>query len=118
MTNYIRWNGLSEDGSDGDKKWINADFTWSDVQLIAEVAEAIEEEAGSSPSRRKENLEKFLKDKDKKNRLIQLVCRIKGVKVYDETKEIKEDINVSVEDVDMLIKEVIGKIKVETKDVL
>ena len=25
MTNFIKWNGLSEDGEDGNKKWKNAD---------------------------------------------------------------------------------------------
>ena len=36
----------------------------------------------------------------------------------DETKEAIEDVNIKIEDVDMIIKEVLGKIKVETKDVL
>ena len=64
-------------------------------------------------------LEEFLaKEPVKKKRLIHLICRIRGEKVYDETKEAIEDIEIKVEDVDMVINEVLGKIKVETKDVL
>ena len=42
MSNYIKWNGISEDGSDGDKKWKNANLTWGDYQLVVEIAEVIE----------------------------------------------------------------------------
>ena len=41
MTNYIKWNGISEDGSDADKKWSEADLAWGDYQLVVEVAEVI-----------------------------------------------------------------------------
>ena len=114
MTNFIKWNGLSEDGSDGKKKWKNADFTWGDFQLAEELAGL----GGSTPKKRREKLDKFLKDPEKKKKVIHLICRVKGEKVYDEKKELIEDIDVKVEDVDMVIEEILGKIKVETKDVL
>ena len=63
-------------------------------------------------------IEKLLqKEPEKKKRLIHLICRIKGEKVYDEKKEIGE-VEIKLEDVDMVINEILGKIKVETKDVL
>ena len=52
MSNYIKWNGLSEDGSDGDKKWKNANLTWGDYQLISEIADVLEGAGGSSPTKR------------------------------------------------------------------
>ena len=118
MSNYIKWNGISEDGSDGDKKWINANLTWGDYQLISEVAEGVEEiEAGggSLPSKRKK-LDKWLdQEPEKKKRLIKLICMVKGEK-FEETKEV-EEAEIDISDVEILIKEVFSKLMVETKDV-
>ena len=118
MSNYIKWDGISEDGSDGDKKWINANLTWGDYQLISEVADVVDEiEAGggSLPSKRKK-LDKWLdQEPEKKKRLIKLICMVKGEK-FEETKEV-EEAKVDISDVEILIKEVFSKLMVETKDV-
>ena len=53
-------------------------------------------------------------DKDKKKRLIRLICRVKGEEVYDETKEVG-DIQLRLDDVDMVINKVIGTMKVSTE---
>ena len=111
MSNYIKWNGISEDGSDGDKKWIIANLTWGDYQLISEVAEIIKDGSGG---RRK--LDTWLdQEPEKKKRLIKLICMVKGEK-FEETKEV-EDAKVDISDVEILIKEVFSKLMVETKDV-
>ena len=55
--------------------------------------------------------------KDKKKKLIRLICRVKGEKVYDEEKEVG-DTYIKLEDADLVINEVLGKIKVEKADVL
>ena len=92
--------------------WGDNPYTWGDVSLILEVIDGI-----GSVSRRA-RLDLYLdKYPQQKNRLIRLICRIKGEKVYDETKEVK-DIEVKLEDVDMVIQEVLGIIKVEDVDVL
>jgi len=116
----IRWNGNVEGGENiGDSipssesiVWGSNPFTWGDVAFIQEIVDGI----GTGSRRAREARLKQL-DKDKKKRLIHLICRVKGEKVYDETKEV-EDIKIKVEDVDMVINEILGKIKVETKDVL
>ena len=56
-------------------------------------------------------------DKDTKKRLIRLICRVKGEKVYDEKKEVG-DIQIKLEDADLVIKEVLGKMRVENTNVL
>jgi NACalpha-BTF3-like transcription factor len=43
---------------------------------------------------------------EKKKRLIQLICKIKGEK-FDETKEVK-NIQIKVEDVSLVMKEILG----------
>mgnify|MGYP001253585118 CR=1 FL=1 len=119
MTNFIKWNGTSEDGSDGNKKWKDANLTWGDYQLITEVVEEVVK-AGSSPTARKKRLDKFLaQEPEKEKKLIHLICRIDGVKVYDDKKEVQNDVQVTLEKVEMLAEQVLGKkIKVENPDVV
>ena len=116
----IQWDGDVVGGenqgdsipSNIDVVWGSNDFTWGDVAFIQEIVDGI----GTGSRRAREaRIQQF--DKEKKKRLIHLICRVKGEKVYDETKEI-EEVDIKVEDVDMVINEILGKIKVETKDVL
>ena len=116
----IQWDGDVVGGenqgdsipSNIDVVWGSNDFTWGDVAFIQEIVDGI----GTGSRRAREaRIQQF--DKEKKKRLIHLICRVKGEKVYDETKEI-EEVEIKVEDVDMVINEILGKIKVETKDVL
>ena len=122
MANWIRWNGDVQDGgtvnqsvpATTDIVWGNNSYTWDDVQFISDIADGI----GTGGRRaRQERLNQILdKEPEKKKRLIRLICRIEGIKVYDGKKEVKEDTNISVEKVEMLINEVIGKVRV--KDVI
>ena len=116
----IQWDGDVIGGenqgdsipSSVDIKWGSNSFTWGDAQFIQDIVDGI-----GTGSRRAREARLHQLDKEKKKRLIHLICRIKGEKVYDETKEI-EQVEIKVEDVDMVINEILGKIKVETKDVL
>jgi len=92
--------------------WGNNSFTWGDVNFIQEIVDGI----GTGSRRTRESKLQQL-DKNKKKKLIHLICRVKGEKVYDKTKEI-EEIEIKIEDVDMVINEILGKMKVETNDVL
>ena len=87
-------------------------YTWGDVNFIIEIADGI----GTGSRRARENrLNKF--DDEKKKKLIHLICRVKGKKVYDEKKEIG-DVQIKLEDAELVIERVLGKIKVEKVDVL
>ena len=84
-------------------------------ELINVLKEIID---GIGTINRRARLDWYLdKYPQQKKRLIRLICRIKGEKVYDETKEISE-IKVKLEDVDMVINEVLGTMKVENVDVI
>ena len=118
----VNWNGRVVHRDAGKKGqnipsfeqiiWADNPYTWGDVSLILEIVDGI------GTINRRARLDWYLdKYPDKKKRLIRLICRIKGEKVYDETKEVK-DVQVKLEDVDMVIKEVLGTIKVENVDVL
>jgi len=118
----IQWDGDLVKPSDGsaqsspdniDVVWGNNSFTWGDVNFIIEIADGI----GSGSRRAREaRLQQF--DNKKKKKLIHLICRVKGEKVYDDKKESLENIEIKIEDVEMVINEVLGKMKVETKDVV
>ena len=84
-------------------------YTWGDVSFVIEIADGL----GTGNRRAREARLQQL-DKDKKKRLIRLICRVKGEKVYDEEKEVG-DIQLRLDDVDMVINKVIGTMKVSTE---
>ena len=89
-------------------------YTWGDFAFVIEIADGL-----GSGRRRRERLNNLVKNEDIKKKLIHLICRVKGEKVYDKKKEVSgASMNIKLEDVDLVINEVLGKIKVETKDVL
>ena len=92
--------------------WADNPYTWGDVSLILEIIDGI------GTINRRARLDQYLdKYPQQKKRLIRLICRIKGEKVYDETKEVGK-VQIKLEDVDMVINEVLGTMKVENIDVL
>ncbi len=118
----IQWNGDLNHPDAGNKNqsipadekivWGNNPYTWGDVNFVIEIADGI---GTGSRRARQDRLNKF--DDKKKKKLVRLICRIKGEKVYDEEKE-SGNIEIKLEDAELVINEVLGKIKVETKDVL
>ena len=83
-------------------------FTWDDVALIKQVAEALERLGPYADLDVQDDALQDLvqDDPEKKKRLIKLICKVQG-KVYKETKEI-EEIKINIEDVKLLIKEALG----------
>ena len=116
----IQWDGdITQVGKDQQNDnipsditlvWGLADVTWGDSVFIQEIIDGI---GTGSRKERQEKLDKL--DKDKKNRLIHLICRIKGEKVYDDKVEVK-DIDVKVEDVELVLESIVKKVKLEIKE--
>ena len=120
----IRWDGTIDSpflGADNNEVpdsesiiWGNNEYTWGDVQFVQEVVDGL---ATGNRRAREARLQQF--DNKKKKKLIHLICRVKGEKVYDEKKEVSDvNMNIKLEDVDLVINEVLGKIKVEKTNVL
>ena len=113
MADYkIQWNGLVDDSeSDSlasadnnevptsvDIVWGDNSYTWGDVAFVLSIFDGI------GTSSRRARLQQL--DKDKKKRLIRLICRVKGEPTaYDETKQVG-DIQLKLDDVDMIIGEI------------
>lgn len=88
-------------------QWDSNPYTWEEVFILIEIAQAIENGGGDF-----ENIYSGL-DKKKKQTLIKLVARIEG-KDYKESKYKKENIKVIAKGVKLAIKEVLNiDIKVE-----
>ena len=122
MSNWIRWNGDIQDGGIVNQsvpastavKWGDNSYTWGDVQFISDIKDGI---GTGSRRARQDRLNKILDDEDKKKRIIHLICRVKGKKVFDEDVEVK-DVQVNIKDVDMITERILGKVTMETEDVL
>ena len=127
MADYkIQWNGLVDDSesdslvsadnnevpSSVDIVWGDNSYTWGDVAFVLEIFDGI----GTGSRREREKRLQDL-DKKKKKKLIHLICRVKGEKVYDEKKEVG-DIQIKLEDAELVIEKVLGKMRVENTNVL
>ena len=122
----IQWNGLVDDSeldslasadnnevpTSVDIVWGNNSYTWGDVAFVLSIFDGI----GSSSRRARERRLQDL-DKEKKKRLIRLICRVKGKKVYDEKKEVG-NVQIKLEDAELVIEKVLGKMRVENTNVL
>ena len=113
----VKWNGTTEDGRTTSVVWGSNPFTWDDVALVIEVADVIDIDGKGTYSRREREDRLNGLDKNKKKRLIRLICRVKGEKVYDEQKEIGK-VDIKLEDAELVVNEVLSKIKVEKTNVL
>tara|TARA_R100001129_G_C5130684_1_gene193032 strand:- start:58 stop:357 length:300 start_codon:yes stop_codon:yes gene_type:complete len=94
-------------------KWNEANFKWDDNphiwNLVVEIIEAVSAGAGIVDA--VDRLES-----EKKKRLIRLVMRRKGIKLYDESKEV-QNIEAHVDEVEMIVEEVKAKMLVENINV-
>ena len=99
MATKIKWE-------DADFAWNANTFTWDEVQLVLEIADG-----GKSVGGIKKKIDEL--EPEKRKRLIHLIMRRKGIKIYDKSKVVKEDIKINIDDVEMIIKEVKAQIEAE-----
>tara|TARA_Y100001963_G_scaffold141618_1_gene210028 strand:- start:81 stop:392 length:312 start_codon:yes stop_codon:yes gene_type:complete len=88
--------------------WNNNSHTWDEVLLVIEAVEVL---------RGGGDIDKdmpWVKDQDKKIRLIKLICKVKG-KTIKQTKEIK-NYKIKASDIKLLAEEVLG-IEVLTENI-
>ena len=86
--------------------WDKADFKWNDNPHIWNLVLEILEAGGGTLEGAVRAVEEL--EPEKKKRFIKLVCKVKGIETYSGQKTIQDDIKVSVEDIELVIKEVLG----------
>ena len=96
-------------GPTGTTDATKTEFTWGDVNFIQEIIDGI---GTGSRRARQDRLNKL--DDDKKKKLIHLICRVRGEKVYDDYTEVGS-VEVKVDDVELVAETIIGKVKLEIK---
>ena len=93
--------------------WGSNSYTWGEVEFVQELVDGI---GTGSRRARQDRLNKLLKDEERKRRLIHLICRVKGEKVYDNVTEVIGDVQVKVDDVELVVERMMGKkLKLEIK---
>ena len=94
--------------NDANIKWNDNPFTWDEVELILEIAEGSGDTSSQGVKKKVEKLEP-----EKRKKLIHLIMRRKGIKIYEKSKVVKEDIEIDIKDVELIIKEVKAQIAAE-----
>lgn len=85
-----------------DVKWKDADWTWSEKELVGEILVSGGGDENAIPG-----FNAWLqKNKDKKRKAIRILFKIKG-KEFDETKDYS-DVQLKVKDVKLMAKAVLG----------
>ena len=87
-------------------KWNEADFKWNNNPHIWNLVLEIVEAGGGTIEGALKAVEDL--DPEKKKRFIKLVCKVKGIETYSGQKTIRDDIDVSAEDIELVVKEVLG----------
>jgi len=116
----IQWNGdITQVGKDQQNDnipsnvsliWGTTDVTWSEALFIQEIMDGI---GTGTKKARQDRLNKL--DNDKKKKLIHLICRVKGEKVYDDYTEV-QDIEIKVDDVELIAETILKRVKLEIKE--
>jgi hypothetical protein len=107
--------------ADGDKiKWEDANFLWNSNPYLWNDVKEIVTKVAKGGSSLLENYDKL--DKDEKKKFIEVIVKIKGNQeyssphIYNEKKEVHDNIEVTTEDIKLVIKEVLG-INLEIKNI-
>lgn len=104
QNNRILWNSNTA-------VWSNNPYVWSDIEIVEDAEKGIP--SGGIA------VEDFLdvppQQKEKRKRFIRLVMYLKGDKVYDETKEVQEDIRLTLDDVEIVKKDMVRTLGVKFK---
>lgn len=91
--------------SSANVRWNDSNWTWQEFQLAEELVNQFKD--GIDPKEFYKEEETFwIKDVEKKKRLIRLICKVKGEK-YEESKEVHENIKIKVDDVKLVVKTIL-----------
>ena len=98
MATKITWE-------DANFKWNENPYKWDEVQLVTQVVAA-----AASAGAGGDEIVKYVDalEPEKKKRFIKLICKVKGIETYSGQKTIRDDIKVNAEDIELVVKEVLG----------
>jgi hypothetical protein len=92
-----------------DVLWKNANWRWSECQLVDEIIGGIRPGVpGDLVQPQWLQEPKTEEDKRKRKRFIRLICKVKGYPEFDEKKEVRENIKITIEDIRLVVRAVKG----------
>jgi hypothetical protein len=98
----FRWDNAGGDSA-YNKEFGRFDYTWEDVKLVEDIISVV---TGG------DHIDLSGLEKDKKKRLIRLIMRRNDIKLYDESKEVR-NISAHAKDIEFIIKEIKTQVKAE-----
>ena len=91
-------------------KWEKADFKWNKAPHVGHPIytwdEVLLAEGIASSDSALQAVEAL--EPEKKKQFIRLICKVKGIETYSGQKTVRDDIEVTAEDCELVIKEVLG----------
>ena len=78
--------------------WNSNEFTWDDVHDALDLLDHFSDG----------DYDNYNIDPEKKRRYIKLICKVKGIETYSGQKTVRDDIEITAEDVKLVAKEVLG----------
>jgi hypothetical protein len=91
-----KWN---KSPKDQDTLGVASIWTWDDVTLLEDLkAQGTDDILW--------NVEQL--EPEKKQRFIKLVCKVKGIETYSGQKTIRDDIEITADDIELVYKKVLG----------
>jgi hypothetical protein len=108
---YYNWEEV-------DINWEALDLNWEEVGfLISDVLPAVGGApfAGGKPEYDLKKLNKL--PKEKKRQIIRIVCKIQGTEYEEYKYKNDEDINITVEHIDIIVNRIINNIKVNVQNI-
>ena len=92
--------------------WNMANWKWSECQLVEELLTGLHTGVPGEhalPSWLQEQYKPYDPyEKQKREKFIRLLCKVKSEPEYDEKKKVRDDIKITVDDVALVIKAVSG----------
>jgi len=76
-------------------------YTWDDVRFVDELLSQ-----GASSEELAYHVDQL--EPDKKKRFIKLICKVKGIETYSGQKTIHDNIKITAEDCNLVVKEILG----------
>ena len=94
MSTNTQWNTI-------EGTWDGNSFKWDEITLVTELVSE-----GASVPEILGLVQDF--ESEKRRRFIKLVCKVKGIETYSGQKTVRDDIVISTEDVQLVVKKVLG----------
>ena len=92
-------------------QWKDVNWAWSDCQFVKEI---IDEYLGGAIDPNTQLPGWAKDDKDKKRKFIKLLCKVKGYDENETSKQVKDNIKITIEDVQLVLRAVKNRdLKVE-----